>query len=500
MPNKATVRGVLMDATLAPVAAGKIVATLQGSDVFEGGVRVVTEQVEATTDAQGGWSLDLIVNGEGERAGTTWTVAGYSPYVAKLFEVRSLFLASALETTLGDLERTSAQNLKAAREGGAVRLIVAPDYDRYLALPEGQRRPNDLVVLDGRDAPPAIHGSIERSLFDGVERIYHGGQPARLLDANGSVLVDEAVPAIAPTITRQPAILPEAAGLGDSITLDLGSAEGTPPPAAEWDLLLDDNSIRDRIDPEEQSMELSEPGEYALAVNWSNAAGTVAASPALLTVAAPATPGIDYAQAAGYFDSASAYSGESSAVTGVTNGGNGGWNLAVASSGNAIAATPSGIRFGDGQFLQATGLTTSGLEGAFIVLRMAIDSYGSGVSLLFGANPSGGNFSIHNNKGALQARYYDGATRSIGLGDVTYGETFVVGVEVDVAANRVRGYAPSGAFVLATPVGMPVANYTTVRTGQFVHGTLMRAALFTKPVGGSFAASFEQVIEDFLEG
>ncbi|SFR22409.1 hypothetical protein, partial [Paracoccus denitrificans] len=121
--------------------------TLQGSDVFEGGVRVVTEQVEATTDAQGGWSLDLIVNGEGERAGTTWTVAGYSPYVAKLFEVRSLFLASALETTLGDLERTSAQNLKAAREGGAVRLIVAPDYDRYLALPEGQRRPNDLVLV-----------------------------------------------------------------------------------------------------------------------------------------------------------------------------------------------------------------------------------------------------------------------------------------------------------------------------------------------------------------
>ncbi|MEG4643117.1 hypothetical protein VB636_10035, partial [Paracoccus sp. APAP_BH8] len=65
MPNKATVRGVLMDATLAPIASGKIVATLQGSDIFDGGLRVVTQQVEATTDAQGGWSLDLIVNGEG---------------------------------------------------------------------------------------------------------------------------------------------------------------------------------------------------------------------------------------------------------------------------------------------------------------------------------------------------------------------------------------------------------------------------------------------------
>ncbi|KRW96362.1 hypothetical protein, partial [Paracoccus sp. MKU1] len=104
-------------------------------------------KVEATTDAQGRWSLELIVNGEGERAGTTWSLEGYNQYVAKVFEAKSLFLASALETTLGDLERTSAQNLKAARETGAARLIVVSDYDRYLALPEGQRRMNDLVLV-----------------------------------------------------------------------------------------------------------------------------------------------------------------------------------------------------------------------------------------------------------------------------------------------------------------------------------------------------------------
>ncbi|KGJ12560.1 hypothetical protein EQ718_19865 (plasmid) [Paracoccus versutus] len=147
MPNKATVRGVLMDATLAPIAAGKIVATLQGSDIFDGGLRVVTQKVEATTDAQGGWSLDLIVNGEGERAGTTWTIEGYNHYVAKVFEAKSLFLASALATTLGELERTSAQNLRAAREGNVARLITVSDHDRYLALPESQRRPNDLVLV-----------------------------------------------------------------------------------------------------------------------------------------------------------------------------------------------------------------------------------------------------------------------------------------------------------------------------------------------------------------
>ena len=31
MPNKATVRGILMDATLAPIAKGKIIATLNVS-------------------------------------------------------------------------------------------------------------------------------------------------------------------------------------------------------------------------------------------------------------------------------------------------------------------------------------------------------------------------------------------------------------------------------------------------------------------------------------
>ncbi|RDW11656.1 hypothetical protein, partial [Paracoccus thiocyanatus] len=119
MPNKATVRGVLLDATLAPVAFGKIVATLHGSDVFDGGVRVVTQKVEATTGAQGEWSLELIVNGEGEAGSTTWTVEGYNQYVVKVFEAKALFLASALAVTLGDLERMSAQNLRAAREAGA---------------------------------------------------------------------------------------------------------------------------------------------------------------------------------------------------------------------------------------------------------------------------------------------------------------------------------------------------------------------------------------------
>ncbi|MCV2447307.1 hypothetical protein [Paracoccus sp. DMF] len=147
MPNKAIVGGVLTDATLAPIAGGKIVATLNGSDVFDDGVRVVTQKVEATTDAQGAWSLALIVNAEGDGAATTWTIEGFDRYVARVFEAKSLFIASTLPIALGDLEKTSAQNLKAAKEGNTARLLVVPDHALYQALPAAQRRSSDIVLV-----------------------------------------------------------------------------------------------------------------------------------------------------------------------------------------------------------------------------------------------------------------------------------------------------------------------------------------------------------------
>ncbi|RCW84069.1 hypothetical protein [Paracoccus lutimaris] len=149
MPNKATVRGILMDATLAPIAEGKIIATLNGSDVFDNGIRVVTQKVEATTGAAGEWSMDLIVNGEGDTAGTTWTIEGYNQFVAKVFEAKSLFIPLDLDITLGDLEKTSAQNLKAAKDASIARLIVVTAYSEYEALPESQRRASDLVLVKG---------------------------------------------------------------------------------------------------------------------------------------------------------------------------------------------------------------------------------------------------------------------------------------------------------------------------------------------------------------
>lgn len=147
MPNKATVGGVLMDATLAPIARGKIVATLNGSDVFDDGVRVVTQKIEATTNAQGAWSLDLIVNAEGDGASTNWTIEGYNQYVAKVCETKALFVATALPITLGDLEKTSAQNLRAAKEGNVARLIPVQARSQYDALPASQKRSSDIVLV-----------------------------------------------------------------------------------------------------------------------------------------------------------------------------------------------------------------------------------------------------------------------------------------------------------------------------------------------------------------
>ena len=147
MPNKATVRGVLMDATLAPISEGKIVATLNGSDIFDDGIRIVTQKVEATTDAQGQWSMQLIVNAEGDNASTNWSLEGYNQYVTKVFEVKSLFIATNLATSLGDLEKTSAQNLRAAKDASLSRLILVDSYAEYAALPESQKRGTDVVLV-----------------------------------------------------------------------------------------------------------------------------------------------------------------------------------------------------------------------------------------------------------------------------------------------------------------------------------------------------------------
>ena len=124
MPNKATVSGSMRDARTAPIAGGKIVATLNGSDYFDAGIKIVTQRVETTTDENGAWSLDLIVNGEGDLATSSWSIEGYNNFVTSVFKSPNLFIATADPTTLSDLEKVSAANLAAAKSAALSRFIT----------------------------------------------------------------------------------------------------------------------------------------------------------------------------------------------------------------------------------------------------------------------------------------------------------------------------------------------------------------------------------------
>lgn len=85
-----------------------------------------------------------------------------------------------------------------------------------------------------------------------------------------------------PVVTSHPA-LPGAANVGDTITLSLGSASGTPDPTPVWDLRLDGVSIRGDVAPD-MTVLIEDPGTYALSVVWTNSAGAASATTATLTV------------------------------------------------------------------------------------------------------------------------------------------------------------------------------------------------------------------------
>ena len=147
MPSKTTVSGRFEDTQGDPTPGGTIVATLVGTDAWDDGTYIVTSTESTTTDENGNWSLDLIVNGEGQKASTTWTFTGYYPGVTKVFEVRGIFIPVAVPASLTALNETSAANIRAAKDSAMVRQITAPNYEAYLALPANQRRDNDHVLI-----------------------------------------------------------------------------------------------------------------------------------------------------------------------------------------------------------------------------------------------------------------------------------------------------------------------------------------------------------------
>ncbi|MDQ1899419.1 carboxypeptidase-like regulatory domain-containing protein [Paracoccus sp. WLY502] len=110
MPGKATIKGTLKDAFGAPIVGGKVIATMVGSDAFENGARLASRKIDATTDANGSWSLSLIVNGEGRHGSSTWKIEAFDAAVVPIYTVEKLFILNTAEILLDDLEQVTAAN------------------------------------------------------------------------------------------------------------------------------------------------------------------------------------------------------------------------------------------------------------------------------------------------------------------------------------------------------------------------------------------------------
>lgn len=308
-------------------------------------------------------------------------------------------------------------------------------------------------------------------------------------------------PDVAPELTRQPAILPAAAAIGDRITLDLGAASGSPAPAASWDLTLDGVSIRGGVEPGSLSLDLTQPGAYVLSVSWANGAGNVTAQPATLNVAAlPPAPAIDYdTRALAYFDAATSYAGSASDVTSVTARGTGGYVFARNGAGAAIQHSAQGFVFDNGYFLQSQTLSGQpATDGVFAVVDCTLTAYGASLGQIL--DGAGGHVKIRNTSGTLQVIGQDDSTVAVALGSVAYGSRMILAGMLDDVLNLVGGIDTAGGDVSAAHGGVTDPEPSRFATGRYIHGTIHRLAIVGRAEGQAWPVTMREVYEDFQQG
>lgn len=345
----------------------------------------------------------------------------------------------------------------------------------------------------------SIQDGVASNLFQGVERVYLAGKMIPLLNAEGGTLIEGTAPDIAPTITRTPTILPLGAVIGDSISLDLGAATGTPQPQASWDITLNGDSIRAQLDAGAMTIELSQPGLYELSVSWSNNAGIVEAVIAGLSVEpAPEAPPIDYSQAIAYIDAGSAFQGSATNVTAITSAGRQTMVLAATGSGNPITHEPEGFTFANGFYVQSPVLSGQPTgDGMFAVIDFTLTGYGtSSGQLLQGA---GSRLNLLDMSGSLRVQGVEDTTVTMTAGTTPYGRRFVIGGRIDDLTDMLGMYDLAGTYS-EQPIGSTNPDLTRVITGRYLNGTLHRLAVFGRPEGGAWPVSFEDVYADFREG
>lgn len=345
-----------------------------------------------------------------------------------------------------------------------------------------------------------IQSGIDTRLFEGIAQVYQGGRQVSVLDAAGGTLIHGEIQ-VPPAISRQPGILPAGAAIGDSVTLDLGAASGTPDPAAIWDLTLDGISIRDQVDAF-MALELAAPGRYELQVQWSNGieAPVTATSAVLLIEAAIPPAAIDYAAVAlAYVDADTPHEGTTGDVTAINAFGSGGWRFAKAGAGNAVQRSAAGFVFADGAYLQTSPLSgVPATDGLFAVADVTLTSYGANVGQII--DGLGSHIKLRNNAGTLQILASDDSVVSTSIGAATYGSRVIIGGEMDDVLNVMRGYNVSGALVSQAHPGLTDPAPTRVITGRYINGTLHRLAIVGRPEGQPWPVTMEEVFADFQRG
>lgn len=348
-----------------------------------------------------------------------------------------------------------------------------------------------------------LYGDINPATFKNLAAAYFGDTPVQLYDGAGIALVG-AVLAVAPSIQRQPSILPATAGIGDSVTLDLGAASGTPTPAVTWDFTLNGTSIKSRLDSGAMTIELAEAGTYALSVTWTNSADAVEATTASLLVkqddTPPATTGIDYSKVAlAYLDATSTIAGTATDVSSITASGTGNYVFTKAGTGAAIQRSDTGFVFGDGAYVQTQVLSNQPTtDGLFAVVDVTLTSYGSNIGQLI--DGTGVNLKLRNSTGSLQALGPVAGQGALTLGAVTYGTRVMIGGLIDDVLDLLKGVNSSGAVVSAPHGGLIDPSPTRFTTGRYVKGTLHRLVIVGRPEGKDWPVTIEQVYADFRRG
>lgn len=352
---------------------------------------------------------------------------------------------------------------------------------------------NNLLSARERQREASVSASWQISMENTVGTLLD-----RIADLEAGGGTTPSVPA--PVFTTQPTATPANAQTGDNINFTLGIATNA--------TTLTGRLMQGGIDRSSQVADgvwsPSVIGNYTWVSTATGPGGTTVSNTISGTISAPVTQPpsdpVSYASAAWRLDGLNAITGTDTAVATIVNEGNGGYNVAAAGTGAEVQKVTGGFRFSDGKYMQVSSLGTTGLGGMFAVVRVTNDSYGSGLASFLEANPSGATIVLRNSGGTLQAIYNDGTARTNTLGAITYGQPVTIGIEIDNDAGRVRLLHPDGTISTITPAARPAVNFATIRLGQRVIGTIHEQAIFTKPVGGSFAQTFEAVAADFRAG